>query len=80
MPGIHNFDSSAILTGALVLDFAGDPTASFVFQIGTTLEALSGDAGGGLVGSSARQLVGDAVLVVGLRRQHHRRTRASHGV
>lgn len=36
-PGVYTFDSSAQLTGALVLDFAGDPNGEFVFQVGSTL-------------------------------------------
>lgn len=63
-PGVYRFDTSAALTGALTLDFGGDPAAQFVFQIGSTLTAASGATvnvqnggdGGGLfwlVGSSA---------------------------
>ncbi len=36
-PGVYNFDSSAQLTGALILDGAGD----YVFQIGSTLTTAS---------------------------------------
>lgn len=36
-PGVYKFDTSAQLTDALTLDFAGNPNGSFVFQIGTTL-------------------------------------------
>jgi hypothetical protein len=38
-PGVYKFDTSAFLGGAgeLTLDGEGDPNASFVFQIGTTL-------------------------------------------
>ena len=63
-PGIYHFDSSAQLTGALTLDFLGDPNANFVFQIGSTLTTASSSSvnvinGGSLsgvywqVGSSA---------------------------
>ena len=63
-PGVYRFASSAQLTGALVLDFASNPTGSFVFQIGSTLTTasassitvLNGSAQSGLffnVGSSA---------------------------
>lgn len=36
-PGVYCFTSSAALTGTLTLDALGDPTAHFVFQIGSTL-------------------------------------------
>ncbi|HEX3158619.1 MAG TPA: ice-binding family protein [Gemmatimonadaceae bacterium] len=63
-PGVYSFSSSAQLTGNLFLDFLGNPDASFVFQIGTTLTTasassvtvLNGVPGGGLywqVGTSA---------------------------
>lgn len=40
-PGVYRFNSSAQLTGALTLDFQGDPNALFVFQIGSTLTTAS---------------------------------------
>jgi len=43
-PGIYRFDSSAQLTGALTLDFAGNAGGLFVFQIGSTLTTASGSA------------------------------------
>lgn len=63
-PGVYNFASSAQLTGALTLDFGGDPARDFVFVIGSTLTTATGSSvtvlnGGGLsgvyfvVGSSA---------------------------
>jgi type VI secretion system secreted protein VgrG len=63
-PGVYKFDSSAGLTGALTLDFLGNPNANFVFQIGSTLTTASASSvnvinGGSLsgvywqVGSSA---------------------------
>ena len=63
-PGVYFFSGSAQLTGALTLNFTGDPNAAFVFQIGSTLTTASGSAvdvtGGGSssgvywqVGSSA---------------------------
>ena len=66
-PGVYHFDTSAQLTGALVLDFAANPGKPFVFQIGTTLttasassvSVLNGDSGSGIyweVGSSERRL------------------------
>jgi Ice-binding-like len=43
-PGVYKFDSSAQLSGALYLDFEGNPNAVFVFQIGTTLTTASGSS------------------------------------
>jgi type VI secretion system secreted protein VgrG len=40
-PGVYRFDTSAQLTGTLVLDFLNNPTGSFVFQIGSTLTTAS---------------------------------------
>ncbi|MGC9945550.1 MAG: ice-binding family protein [Bryobacteraceae bacterium] len=40
-PGVYCFDTSAQLTGPLVLDFQSSPKASFVFQIGSTLTTAS---------------------------------------
>ncbi len=39
--GAYHFSSSAQLTGALTLDAQGDPTAQFVFEIGSTLTTAS---------------------------------------
>ena len=63
-PGVYRFASSAQLTGTLQLDALGDPDATFVFQIGSTLTTASNSSvvvlnGGGdcnvfwQVGSSA---------------------------
>jgi type VI secretion system secreted protein VgrG len=41
-PGVYCFDTSAQLTGALVLDFQGGRHSTFVFQIGSTLTTASG--------------------------------------
>ena len=42
-PGVYCFPAtSAQLTGNLTLDFQGNPTASFLFQIGTTLTTAAG--------------------------------------
>lgn len=43
-PGVYYFASSAQLTGALTLDFLGDPNADFVFQIGSMLTTASGSS------------------------------------
>ena len=40
-PGVYHFDSSAQLTGALVLDFASNPGQDFIFQIASTLIVAS---------------------------------------
>ncbi|MCM2315966.1 MAG: ice-binding family protein [Thermoanaerobaculia bacterium] len=42
--GVYCFDTSAQLTGALVLDAQGDPDAVFIFQIGSTLTTASGSS------------------------------------
>ena len=63
-PGVYHFDTSAQLTGALTLNFLGNPNADFIFQIASTLTTASGSSvnvinGGALsgvfwqVGSSA---------------------------
>ncbi|MEA2516978.1 MAG: hypothetical protein QOG16_816 [Actinomycetota bacterium] len=40
--GVYCFASSAQLTGTLTLDAQGDPSAVFIFQIGSTLTTASG--------------------------------------
>ena len=40
-PGVYCFDSSAQLTGTLILNAAGDPNAVFVFLISSTLTTAS---------------------------------------
>jgi hypothetical protein len=52
VPGVYHFDSDAQLTGALTLDFLGDPDADFVFQIGTALTTASGSSVNVLNGDS----------------------------
>jgi type VI secretion system secreted protein VgrG len=52
-PGVYHFDSSAQLTGALTLDFQGNPDADFVFQIGSTLTTASGASVNVINGSSS---------------------------
>ena len=41
-PAVYKFNSSAQLTGDLVLDAGGNPNALFVFQIGSTLTTATG--------------------------------------
>jgi type VI secretion system secreted protein VgrG len=43
-PGVYCFDTSAELTGTLVLDFQNSTKSSFVFQIGSTLTTASSSA------------------------------------
>ena len=52
-PGVYFFASSAQLTGALTLNFTGDPNAAFVFQIGSTLTTASGSSVNVTGGSSS---------------------------
>ena len=40
-PGVYHFDTTAQLTGILRLDAQGNPAATFVFQIGSTLTTAS---------------------------------------
>ena len=51
-PGVYSFATTAQLTGALTLDFAGDPGGNFVFQIGSGLTTASGSSVSVLNGSS----------------------------
>jgi hypothetical protein len=41
-PGVYHYNSSAQLTGALTLNFAGASNQDFVFQLGSTLTSASG--------------------------------------
>lgn len=43
-PGTYCFSDSAQLTGALTLDFQGNPNAQFLFQTGSTLTTASGSS------------------------------------
>jgi type VI secretion system secreted protein VgrG len=43
-PGVYRFASSALLTGALTLDFASNPDQPFVFQVGTAFTTGSGSS------------------------------------
>jgi type VI secretion system secreted protein VgrG len=49
-PGVYRFQSSAQLTGNLILNFLGNADARFVFQIGSTLTTASGSSVVGLGG------------------------------
>ncbi len=52
-PGVYCFDTSAQLTGDLVLDAMGDPNAVWVFQTGSTLTTASGATVGLINGGQA---------------------------
>ncbi len=43
-PGVYGFASSAQLTGTLTLDALGNPSAVFVFKMGSTLTTASGSS------------------------------------
>lgn len=43
-PGVYCFSSSASLTGTLTLDLQGNPSAFFLFKIGSTLITASGSS------------------------------------
>jgi len=43
-PGVYNYDTSAQLTGNVVLDFLGLSNTSIIFQIGSTLTTASGSS------------------------------------
>jgi len=53
IPGVYCFNSSAQLTGALVLDAGGDPNAAFVFKMGSTLTTAAGATVSVINGGSA---------------------------
>ena len=52
-PGVYCFDTSAQLTGDLVLDAMGDPNAVWVFQTGSTLTTASDSSVGMINGGQA---------------------------
>jgi hypothetical protein len=43
-PGVYGFNSSAQLTGTLILDALGNPNAVFIFKIGSSLTTASGSS------------------------------------
>lgn len=43
-PGVYHFNTSAGLTGNLILDTQTDPNAVFVFQVGSTLTTATGSS------------------------------------
>lgn len=52
-PGVYCFDTSAQLTGPLVLDALNNPLAVWVFKIGSTLTTASGSSVGVINGGQA---------------------------
>ncbi len=52
-PGVYCFNTSAQLTGNLVLDALGNPLAVWVFKIGSTLTTASGSSVGVINGGQA---------------------------
>ncbi|MFO0749709.1 MAG: ice-binding family protein [Myxococcota bacterium] len=52
-PGVYCYDSTAALTGALVLDGQGDPNAEFIFKVGSTLTTTAGSSVSFINGASA---------------------------
>jgi uncharacterized repeat protein (TIGR01451 family) len=52
-PGVYCFNTSAQLTGDLVLDALGNPNAVWVFKIGSTLTTASGSSVGVINGGQA---------------------------
>ncbi len=43
-PGVYHFDSTAALTGTLLLDTRNNPNGTFIFQIGSSLGVAAGSA------------------------------------
>lgn len=68
-PGVYFFSSSAQLTGNLFLDFLGNSSSTFVFQVGSTLTTASGSSvsaiNGGQGGNVYWQIVSSATLGTG---------------
>lgn len=66
VPGNYKFSSSAQLTGALTLNAGGDPSSTWVFQIGSTLTTASASsvvlAGGAVAGNVFWQVGSSATL------------------
>jgi len=56
-PGVYFFESSAQLTGTLILDAQGLADALFVFQIGSTLKAASSSSVVFINGGNGNQLI-----------------------
>jgi len=52
-PGVYCFNSSAQLTGALILDAQGNPNAAFVFRTGSTLTTAAASSVSVINGGSA---------------------------
>lgn len=69
--GLYYFDTSAALTGNLILDTGSDANAQFIFQIGSTLDTAVGSsitligAGAGLTQNIFWQVESSATLFTG---------------
>ena len=70
-PGVYCFNTSAQLTGNLVLDAQGDPDAVWIFQTGSTLTTASASTveliNGGKTGNVFWQIGSSATLGTGTR-------------
>ena len=70
-PGVYHFETSADLTGNLILNTLSDPNAAFVFQIGSTLTTATGSsltvigAGAGITPNIFWQVGSSATLNTG---------------
>ena len=65
-PGVYCFSSSAQLTGTLTLDAQGNPDATFVFRIGSTLTTAGGSSVSTINGTScnnATWLIGSSATL-----------------
>lgn len=66
-PGVYTNSTSVEITGVLVLDGEGNPNASWLFQIGTTLTTAAGDSNvvliGGAQSSNITWLVGSSATI-----------------
>lgn len=56
VPGVYFFANAAQLTGTLTLDGQGDPNATFVFQIGSTLTTASSSSVAFINGAASQEV------------------------
>jgi hypothetical protein len=56
LPGVYRFNTSATSGGVLTLDAQNDPTARFIFQVGTTLITTSSSSVALINGADARNV------------------------
>jgi hypothetical protein len=65
-PGVYCFNTSAQLTGTLTLNGLGDPNATFIFQIGSTITTASNSAVvliGGAASNNVNWQIGSAATL-----------------